>query len=168
MGRTLWGRREGAEGGPGRSDRSGTGDPLTGVVAGVQQGAAIDAGLMRAVQASAFRVFAAEWPEEKRAFRNPAVWDFIGKALSMREYTGTESVSDIREGVQVTKSMADLFVEDAEDRIGHFPRALFPPLVTDVGMCADLNLKVSVAGDPRPQDFNLLHGYGYRRCGGTS
>jgi hypothetical protein len=29
-------------------------------------------------------------------------------------------VPDIREGVQVTKSMTDLFVEDAEDRIGHF------------------------------------------------
>jgi hypothetical protein len=69
-------------------------------------------------------------------------------------------VPDIREGVQVTKSMADLLVEYAENRIGHFPRALFPPLVTDVGMCADLNLKVSVAGDPRPHDFNLLHGYG--------
>src|SRR5262245_3101406 len=69
------------------------------------------------------------------------------------------SMSDIRKGGQVTKSVADLFVEYAEDRIGYFPRALFPPLVSDARMCPDLNLKVSVAGDPRAQDFNILHGH---------
>src|SRR5215470_19720679 len=83
----------------------------------------------------------------------------VKRSETAQEETGWISVSDIREGIQVTKSMADLFVEYAEDRIRYFPRALFPPLVTDARMCPDLNLKVPVAGDPRPQDFNVLHGH---------
>ncbi len=46
------------------------------------KGAAIDAALM---QASAYRVSNVEWPKGKQAFRNPAVWDFIGKALAVRD-----------------------------------------------------------------------------------
>ena len=46
------------------------------------KGAAVDAALM---QASAYRVSNVEWPKGKQAFRNPAVWDFIGKALTVRE-----------------------------------------------------------------------------------
>jgi DNA-binding transcriptional MerR regulator len=48
------------------------------------KGAAIDAALM---QASAFRVSSAEWPKGMQSFRNPGVWDFIGKALAAREGT---------------------------------------------------------------------------------
>jgi D-alanyl-D-alanine dipeptidase len=43
------------------------------------KGAAIDAALM---QASGFQVRASEWSHR---VCNPAVWDFIGKALSVRE-----------------------------------------------------------------------------------
>jgi len=46
------------------------------------KGAAIDASLM---QASAFRVTNREWPKDKQAFGNPAVWEFIGRALAVTE-----------------------------------------------------------------------------------
>jgi len=50
---------------------------------GFSKGAAIDAALMQA--STYYRVSHVEWPKGKQAFRNPAVWDFIGKALAVRE-----------------------------------------------------------------------------------
>ena len=47
------------------------------------KGAAFDAALMQA--ASAYRVSSAEWPKGMQSFRNPSVWDFIGRALAVRD-----------------------------------------------------------------------------------